>query len=124
MSEIVSAEVYKLLEDIREACMDIMKYTVQGREKFDSDEPTRLAIIWHINKIGIAMSTMYNKGKGSGAELQSRHPEISWKVWVDQRNILAHNYSDVNFNLVWNSALEASDLLRNIEAILATVQKD
>lgn len=120
MKETISTDVYKLLKDIQEACIDIVKYTAEGRENFDLDEPTRLSIIWHINKIGAAARLMIDRRMGH--ELQKNHPEIDWRGWVHQRNILVHNYDSINFNLVWETALEAPDLQNKITKILSSVE--
>jgi len=120
VKETISPDVYKLLTDIQEACRDIVKYTAKGRENFDLDEPTRLSIIWYINKIGTAARLMIDRKMGH--EFQKNHPEIDWRGWVHQRNILVHNYDSINFNLVWQTALEAPDLQSKITELLSSVE--
>lgn len=119
MTEEVSAEVYKRLNDIHEACVKIIDYTASGREKFDSEEPIRLSIVYYISVIGLASRAI--PGDQTWQRFQSRHPEINWRGWVNQRNVLAHNYDTINYNLVWKTALEAPDLRYKIIKLLESV---
>ena len=119
MKEAVSAEVYKRLEHIKEGCEKIIGYAAGGREQFDSDEQVQIAIMHYISVIGEA-SKLHNIPK----DFQVRHPEIPWREWVEQRNILVHNYDSINLNLVWRTATrDTPDLLSNISAILSSVEK-
>lgn len=90
-----------------------------GRDQFDRDEQVQIAIMHYISVIGEA-SKLHNIPK----DFQVRHPEIPWREWVEQRNILVHNYDSINLNLVWRTATrDTPDLLSNISAILSSVEK-
>ena len=118
MTETVTAEVYKRLEHIKEGCEKIIGYAAGGRDQFDRDEQVQIAIMHYISVIGEA-SKLHNIPK----DFQVRHPEIPWREWVEQRNILVHNYDSINLNLVWRTATrDTLDLLSNISAILSSVE--
>jgi uncharacterized protein with HEPN domain len=37
------------------------------------------------------------------SEIQARYPHIPWRVMGDMRNVIAHEYFQVNLNLVWRT---------------------
>jgi uncharacterized protein with HEPN domain len=120
MKEKVSPDVYKRLRDIEEACRKIMGYTSEGRERFDREEPIRLAIIYYISIIGLASRPIPHDQ--TWKHFQDKHSDINWRGWVNQRNVLAHNYDTINYNLVWKSALEIPDLYEKIGRLLFSVE--
>ena len=42
--------------------------------------------------------------KGVSAEVAGEHPEIHWREIVGQRNILAHEYGQIDYNLLYQTA--------------------
>jgi len=34
-------------------------------------------------------------------EIRSQYPEISWSNMIEMRNILAHNYFEIDLEIVW-----------------------
>lgn len=53
---------------------------------------------------------------------EARHefPDIPWKLVTAMRNILIHDYDDVNLNLVWQTAQnDLPPLIAKLEAYLA-----
>lgn len=118
MMEAVSPEVHTRLEHIKEACEKIIGYAAGGRDQFDTDEQIQIAIMHYISIIGEA-----SKLKNIPKDFQVLHPEIAWREWVEQRNILVHNYDSINFNLVWRTATrDAPDLLTKITSILSSIE--
>jgi uncharacterized protein with HEPN domain len=49
-------------------------------------------------------------------EFQEAHPEIPWRQMVGQRNVLIHEYGDVDHALVW------SVVQKHIPALLAQIE--
>ena len=50
---------------------------------------------------------------------QSKHPEIPWREIIGQRNILAHEYGQIDHELLYKTATEDIPLLiTQIEALL------
>ena len=102
------------LRDIQEAITQIMKYTDQGRERFDQDELVQTWVVHHLEIIGEAVRTIPQ-------DFKDHHPEIPWAQINRMRNILVHIYFGVNRDRVWN--VVEDDLLSlktSIDAILNT----
>ena len=52
-------------------------------------------------------------------EFRTQHPEIPWKQIVAQRHIVAHEYDDLQDNLIWTVATQhAADLIRLLEPLI------
>ena len=48
--------------------------------------------------------------------MRATHPEIPWRKIIGQRNVLIHDYGDVDDDLVWNLVeLEIPRLVSNLE---------
>ncbi len=55
----------------------------------------------------------------------SSHPEIPWRKIIGQRNILAHEYGQVDHALLYNSAVEdVPALIAQLQALLPTLGED
>ena len=53
------------------------------------------------------------------ATFQSKHPEIPWREIIGQHNILAHEYGQIDHELLYKTATEdIPDLITRIEALL------
>ena len=72
---------------------------VQGRtlQDYVRDEDLRLLVERRVQIIGEAA------GRVSEA-FQSAHPEIPWRKIIGQRNVLTHQYGEVQDDLVWQVA--------------------
>jgi uncharacterized protein with HEPN domain len=72
---------------------------VQGRSVADylADEDLRLAIERRLEIIGEA-------AKRVTEGFQSAHPEIPWRKIIAQRNVLAHEYGEVQAEIIWRVA--------------------
>ncbi len=50
---------------------------------------------------------------------QENHPEIPWRKIISLRNVLAHEYNAIDYEIVWNiAAHRIPDLLALLEQIL------
>lgn len=53
-------------------------------------------------------------------EARNLFPEIPWKLVTAMRNILIHDYDDVDLNIVWNTVQrDIPPLISRLEAYLA-----
>lgn len=49
-------------------------------------------------------------------EIQLRYPNIPWRVVADMRNVMAHEYFQVNQKIVWNTIKNnLPELMRQLE---------
>ena len=86
------------LWDIREAAREISGF-VKGIQftGFIGNRMVRYAVERQLLVIGEAANHISQK-------FQEDHPEIPWRQMVGQRNVLAHEYGDINIERVWSAA--------------------
>lgn len=89
------------LLDVLEAIERIEKYAGRGREEFEAIDLIQVWIVRHLEIIGEAV-------RGLTPEFQDRHPGVPWKKLAAMRNVLAHEYFDIDLPEVW--AVVESDL--------------
>lgn len=100
------------LLDILEAIAKIQKYAARGREAFDNDELVQTWIVHHIQLIGEAANAVSD-------DLQKRHPEIAWPQIIAMRNILVHQYFEIDRDEVWTTVeFDMPELERKVTMIL------
>lgn len=80
--------------------------------QFKSDNKTQDAVIRQLEIIGEATSNLENNFKAS-------YEEIPWREISDFRNVLAHEYWDIDSEIVWKAATEeVQELLRALQPII------
>lgn len=100
------------LHDILEAIERINRYAVQGRQSFEESELIQVWFIQHLQIIGEAARAL-------SSDTRNRHPDVPWSQIIGMRNILTHNYFEIDLDVVW-SAVENNlpELKPKIERIL------
>jgi len=87
-------EVY--LEDIRQAIGKIQSYTAGlSRDVFDQDDRTIDAVIRNLQIIGEA-------AKAIPESVRAGYPNVEWKKIAGLRDILAHQYFEVDLDIIWD----------------------
>ena len=105
------------LQDLLEAIEKIQRETKGGRSAFDKDEKTRVWVVHHLEIMGEA-------ARAIGDDLKAKHPEIPWTMISGIRNRLAHEYFDVNEDIVWNVVeMEVPKLKAQVDTIMKTIGK-
>ena len=87
---------------------------VQGKtfEEYLADETLRLATERRIEIIGEAARKVSDAFK-------SAHSEVPWRKITAQRHILAHEYGDIDDDLIWRVAtVHVPELLRLLEPLM------
>jgi uncharacterized protein with HEPN domain len=80
---------------------------------FAGDRLASYAVVRAIQLIGQA-------ARGVSEELQTDHPEIPWREMIGMRNVVVHDYADVDLTLVWKTVREdLPGLIGSLQAILA-----
>jgi uncharacterized protein with HEPN domain len=105
---------YRLyLEDIKSSCLKIQRYTVgMNFENLRQDDRTYDAVIRNFEIIGEAARSM-------PAEIQQKHPEISWRAIAALRNIVAHEYFGIKDEIIWDIVSQKiPELLAQVQTIL------
>jgi uncharacterized protein with HEPN domain len=108
--------------DSRDAAflLDMLRHTrgvvrsVAGRTFADyaADEDLRLAVERRIEIIGEA-------ARAVSAAFQEEHSEIPWRKIIAQRNVLAHEYGEIDDEIMWDVAtVSVPELLRLLEPLI------
>ena len=100
------------LHDIVEAVDRILEYTASGRDAFLDERKTQDAVVRNLEIIGEAASKV-------PAAIRNSRPEVPWREIVAVRNRIAHEYFDIDIEVVWDIVSRDLAALRvQIAAIL------
>ena len=80
--------------DMMEAIQRIDKYAERGRPAFVSDELIQTYIVHNLQILGEAAAKI-------PIDQQSQYPELPWPKMVGMRNVLVHNYFNIDLDIVW-----------------------
>jgi len=84
------------LEDILNFCSKIEIYIKDmTKVDFENNELVIDAVLRNLELIGEASRRLSN-------ELMSRYSKIPWKKIIGLRNIVIHEYSDVDLDIIWD----------------------
>jgi len=79
---------------------------------FAGDRLVGYAVVRAIQLIGQAARSV-------SAELQAAHAEIPWREMIGMRNVVVHDYADVDLSLVWKTVRDdLPGLIERLNAIL------
>jgi len=94
----VSSRTWKLrIQDILDAIASIQSRIVgMSLESLAADETVAKAVLYDFIVIGEASANV-------PAELQSRYSNIPWRLMQDMRNVMAHEYFQINIERVWKT---------------------
>jgi uncharacterized protein with HEPN domain len=108
-------DVSERLLDIQDAIIRIMRYTQDGRYRYDHDELVQTWVTHNLYIIGEAARSISN----DFPDFKEQHPEIKWIDIIGMRTILAHRYFDIDLDILWEAVNEdLHDLKNRIDAIL------
>ena len=80
----------------------------KDREAFEADQLTQDAVVRQLEVIGEAT-------KRVSKELRSKNPDIPWSDMAGMRDVLIHDYIDVDLGVVWKTA---SEDVPNLKALI------
>lgn len=84
----------------------------QSRESFCGDRLVGFAVVRAIQLVGQA-------ARNVSEEVQAAHPEIPWREMIGMRNVVVHDYADVDLGLVWKTVREdLPGLIDRLNALL------
>jgi|SRR3989344_1156292 len=85
-------------------------------DQFKADRKTLDAVIRELEIIGEAAGKLENDFKES-------YPSIPWRVITDFRNVLAHEYWDIDIEIVWKAAtIEIKELKATLLPIIESLE--
>jgi uncharacterized protein with HEPN domain len=103
------AYLFDILESAQVAIAHVEE---NDKESFLADVKSQDAVIRRFEIIGEAARRISDS-------FRSNHPELPWAEMIGMRNLLIHEYDDVDLHVVWRTVVhELPDLVRKIEAIL------
>ncbi len=102
-----------LLLDMLEAVEEVIDTTPPTMAEFDAEKLVQSHVLRHIQIIGEA-------GWRISPGIKDNWPEIPWKKIAGMRHVLVHDYFEVNWKRVYETARDHVPALKaTIEAILA-----
>lgn len=102
------------LLDILDAANLAVSYLASiDREEFEHNTQLQDSVIRRLEIIGEAARRV-------SPETQNDHPELPWMEMIGMRNILIHEYDDIDLCMVWETVRnELPKLIPRLEHILA-----
>ncbi len=88
---------HRRLQDILEAIDEIIQSMPDTRAQFDADRFRRSHVLRYIQIIGEAAARL-------SSETRRASPDIPWKEMMGMRHILVHDYFEVNWQRVYDTA--------------------
>jgi uncharacterized protein with HEPN domain len=105
------------LGDMLAAIARIEEYTAKGEKSFLASYLIQDAVIRQLSVIGEAAAKL-------PPAVRSRHPTIPWKSIVGMRNILIHDYSNIQIPRIWETVERELPVLRQaVEGLLAAERR-
>jgi uncharacterized protein with HEPN domain len=103
----------KRIQDILQSISGIQQRTAgKSLQEIQHDETLTKAILYDFMVIGEA-------ARNISAEIQSRYPTIPWRVMGDMRNIVAHEYFQIDIETIWETIQQdLPSLIPQLQAIL------
>jgi len=85
----------------------VEQYTEQGEEVFSNELRTQDAVLRR-------METLADAAAHLSDQLKARHPGIRWREISDFRNVLAHGYTDIRLEQVWEAIVHDLPALKTM----------
>lgn len=88
------------IRDVLSAIAEIREFTSEITfEEFQDDRKTITAVLYNLAIIGEAVRSI-------PPDLEALHPEIPWDDVRGMRNIVIHEYFQVNLSIIWQTIQE------------------
>jgi uncharacterized protein with HEPN domain len=73
----------------------IEKFTAGGKTAFFNSELIQAAVLRHLQTLGESIKRL-------SLALRIRYPDLAWRGIVSLRNVLVHDYLEVDLDEIWN----------------------
>jgi len=104
--------IYDYLQDTYEYLNDIETFTeLMGKEDFFTDRKTQLAVIRAFEVIGEIVKRLPQ-------HLLHTQPEIDWRAIKGFRDILIHQYDNIDLTIVWDAVERVPQVRQAVQALL------
>lgn len=106
------------LEDIQESTALVRQYIADmAYSDFETDRKTQDAVIRRFEIIGEAVKNIPDN-------VRMAHMDVPWRKISGMRDVLAHEYGNVQLETVWDAATYHIDLLESAIAAIRTGPRD
>jgi uncharacterized protein with HEPN domain len=86
-----------LMQDILESVLEVITSTPATQAKFDANKYLQSHLLRHIQIIGEAAWRLPK-------DLKEDHPEVPWRQIEGMRHVLVHDYFEVNWTRIYETA--------------------
>ncbi|MDR1824617.1 MAG: DUF86 domain-containing protein [Bifidobacteriaceae bacterium] len=106
----ISPKTKQALADLIDFCDQAARLVARGKAAWDQDEALRWAGEAVLHRVGEAVARL-------SQDYTAAHPEVPWRKIKATRNIIAHDYGIVDYEILWRGL--AKELPRVRAAIAA-----
>lgn len=108
----------RIADIIAAATENIERTTGMSFEEFEAGDTLLIkGVLYNFLIIGEAANSM-------PAEIQARYPHIPWRLMANMRNVMAHEYFQVELDIIWNTIQNyLPPLIPQLETILQEESK-
>jgi uncharacterized protein with HEPN domain len=107
-------DTFNLLRDLIEFLDQIIDMTRDGREYFETDRKTQMAVERAYEVIG-------EIAKRLPPSFRNTHDQIDWQRLARFRDFIAYNYERVDVSFMWAAVEDAPRLKSAVEAIVKQI---
>ena len=96
------------IEHILQSIDRIQNYILgKDHDSFTGDQLTQDAVVRQLEIVGEAT-------KRISKELRLKNPQVPWADMAGMRDVLIHDYIDVDSDIIWKTASESISLLKDL----------
>lgn len=102
------------LRDIYQAGKAVVAFAKDStREVLENDNMKLSAVAYQILTLGEATTRL-------STQIRADNPDIPWRGMVGMRNIMAHQYDNIDMDIMWNAiSISIPEILEKIEPLLS-----
>ena len=110
-----------LVQDMQEAAQRVLQYTSgMNRTGFLADLRTQQAVYFNFVILGEVSARVMDRH----ADFAAACPEVPWRAIRNMRNQVAHGYTTIDVDLVWDTVTQSlPDLLDKLPAAFAAANR-
>jgi uncharacterized protein with HEPN domain len=99
-----------------DACSQIAEFLSDiDKQDFLVDARTQNAVMYQLSIVAESLSK-------TTQDLRDSHPEIEWRDIKDMRNLVLHDYDNVNIHIVWDTVQQDIPVLKSqVQEILSEI---
>jgi uncharacterized protein with HEPN domain len=104
-----------LVQDVLDAVTEVIDTTPSNRADFDANKLVQSHVLRHIQIIGEACWRI-------SQPVKDQHPQVPWRLIAGMRHVLVHDYFQVNWDRVYDTARNHVPMLKGqLDAVLASL---